>query len=101
MKVKTHPTSQNLNRAVTLELSLTEAVRLEALLGSLVGGPARLVPWYDQIADALEAKLLPSTISEAVERAGIPRFPADFSRLPVELDSKLRDVAFELDARPV
>lgn len=67
MKVKVNPKTTNLNAAVTLTLSVDEALALESLLGVLSGRAARRVPWYDQIADELEAKLPIGTISQAVE----------------------------------
>jgi hypothetical protein len=53
---------------VTLKLSVEEAISLEAVLAGAVGPIARELPWYDAIADVLEAKHLPTTISHAVEQ---------------------------------
>ncbi len=54
MKAKVNKRSKNLNAAVTLAMSVEEAVALEAVLGRLRGEAARLLPWYDDIADVLE-----------------------------------------------
>lgn len=53
---------------VTLKLSVDEAVALEAVLGGACGPLARVLPWYDSIADVLEEKHLPTTIAHAVEQ---------------------------------
>lgn len=59
-----------------LTLDRAEALALENLLGHLVGSTARMCPWYDEIANALEGEngiLRHTTISKAIEDAGLPR----------------------------
>lgn len=53
---------------VTLKLTTEEAIALEAVLGGASGSIARTLPWYDQIADALETRGHVDTISHAVEQ---------------------------------
>jgi hypothetical protein len=72
--------TKNMNKAVKLEMSVDEAVALEALLGILRGEAAATFPgWYDDIADVLEegerganalwlAEGMPHTIYQAAER---------------------------------
>lgn len=58
-----------------LTLDRDEALALMSVLGVLHGETARRLPWYDQIADALEVTngiLRHTTISEAVRHANFP-----------------------------
>lgn len=69
MDIKTNKTG------ITLKLTTDEAIRLEAILGSLSGIPAHVFPFYDEIADALENPthnlLNGFSISQAVAFAGL------------------------------
>lgn len=68
MKATVNTRTTDLNRAVKLEMSVDEAVALEAILGGMRGTLARTLPWYGGIADALEGAGLVTTISHAIEQ---------------------------------
>lgn len=81
MKVKTHPKNTNLNKAVTLTLSLQEALALADLAGDQRYGVG--VSLYIALADGLEADTLPEgySISRACSEL-LPKIDPSYRKPP-------------------
>jgi hypothetical protein len=73
---------------VTLKLDTEEAVALEALLAVLSGKAARTLPWYDEIANALEhekhnllgGRTIYDAIREREASGALPAFDIEAAR---------------------